>query len=139
MGIQNVVEKDTVFVVEDEMRLYSTLNILLKRTGYQVVICENGKEAFRKINYHLKNNLAIDLVLTDIIMPEMDGIQLIFEINKLNREIPCIAMTGHGNIDMRIQLIELSCAGYLEKPINAETLLSEVEHVLEFSKWRKKL
>lgn len=137
--VNAVVGRETIFIVEDEAHLYRSLNIILKRDGYNVVISENGKEALTKINYYLRNNISIDLILTDIIMPEMDGFQLISEINKLNMNIPCVVLTGHGDNDMRIQLSNLSCAGYLEKPISKESLLSEVRQVLQFSKWCKTL
>jgi DNA-binding NtrC family response regulator len=132
-------KKNTIFIVEDEVHLYSTLNIILKRAGYSVVISENGLEALKKINYHIRKNLPIDLILTDIIMPEMDGFKLIHEINKFDMNIPCIVITGHGNKDMLTELSKYSYAGYLEKPIEKETLLNEVSHVLKFSKWCKEL
>ena len=78
-----------ILLVEDEMETRFLIKKILERDGFQVISTTNGKCALGLFNS------SIDLVLTDIVMPKVGGIELIRELKKINPEIKCIAMTGY--------------------------------------------
>lgn len=111
-------ENTTVLVAEDEQSNFIYIHDLLKRYQYNVIHAKNGKEAVKQI----KTNRNIDLVLMDIKMPIMNGIDATKEIRKVNREIPVIAQTAYAMADDKKRALEAGCNDYLAKPISVRNL-----------------
>ncbi|NWF91296.1 MAG: response regulator [Syntrophaceae bacterium] len=116
-----------ILVVDDEKAIRSFLfEALTKLGGFDVQLAEDGVEALKKIG---KENF--DLVLTDMKMPNLDGLQLISEIAKEKPEILMILLTGHGTIDSALEAMKRGASDYLTKPINLDELLMRLRKVLE--------
>jgi HAMP domain-containing protein/CheY-like chemotaxis protein/signal transduction histidine kinase len=112
----------TILVVDDDVRNIFALASKLERWGMRVVRAENGKQAIQT----LQGAPAIDLVLMDIMMPEMDGYETIRAIRDLDRlrSLPIIALTAKAMKDDRRKCLEAGASDYLAKPVAGEHLLS---------------
>ena len=115
-----------VLLVEDEVNMAKTQAKILQRKGYVVSTAGNGREALQ----HLDKNL-FDIVITDLKMPVMDGMQLLHAMNVKERGCAVIVLTGHGTIESAVEAMQCGAADYLTKPCNPEALLFKVEQLLE--------
>jgi CheY-like chemotaxis protein len=117
-----VLEGRKVLIVDDDMRNIFALSTVLHDQGMKMVSANNGREAIRLV----KEEPEIDIVLMDIMMPEMDGITTIKEIRKLPRggELPIIAVTAKAMKGDREKCIAAGAWDYLSKPVDRQHLLS---------------
>jgi putative two-component system response regulator len=107
-----------ILIIDDESIICSTLKMLLEDLSYEVVTAENGKEGVEL--YHKED---IDLIISDINMPEMNGFQLCEYISKDNPDFPIIVLSGLGAIDQAMQAIKLGAWDFLNKPIKDFSIL----------------
>jgi len=112
----------TVLLVDDDMRNVFALSSVLEDKGLTVVIARDGRESLER----LKEHPEVDLVLMDIMMPEMDGYEAMREIrkNRAYAKLPIIALTAKAMKGDRNKCIEAGANDYLAKPVNTEKLLS---------------
>jgi signal transduction histidine kinase len=116
-----------ILVVDDEKEIRDFLFKALTRiAGFQVELAESGKEALKKIESE-----KLDMVLTDLKMPKMDGLQLVTEIAKSKPEILTVLMTGHGSIDSALEAMKRGASDYITKPLNLEEMIVRLQKVLE--------
>ena len=119
--------ENRVLVVDDEREIRDfLLRALTRIAGFQVELAENGEEALKKIEKG-----KFDLVMTDLKMPQVDGLQLIKEISGSNPEILTVLMTGHGTIDSAIEAMKQGASDYLTKPLNLDETILRLKKVLE--------
>jgi len=119
--------ENRILVVDDEKEIRTFLAMALNKLGdYRVELAEDGKEALQRIEKE-----EFDLVLTDLKMPEMDGLQLIDQIVKTKPEILTVLMTANGSIDSALEAIKLGASDYITKPLNIEEMLIRLQKVLE--------
>ena len=111
-----------VLIVDDDMRNIFALATVLDEQGMVVMSAENGREAIQ----HVEQDASIDIVLMDIMMPEMDGITTIQEIRKIpaRHDLPIIAVTAKAMKGDREKCIAAGAWDYLSKPVNTEDLLA---------------
>ena len=111
-----------VLIVDDDMRNIFALATVLDEQGMIVISAENGREAIQ----HVLQDPSIDVVLMDIMMPEMDGITTIQEIRKIpeRHELPIIAVTAKAMKGDREKCIAAGAWDYLSKPVNTQDLLA---------------
>lgn len=122
----------TILVVEDERVLRESLAGLLEPEGFRIVQAENGAKA-----KELALGQTFDLVLTDVRMPEMDGLTLLGHLRQIAPETPVIVMTAFGTVDNAVQAMRSGAWDYLLKPVQFDDLLAKIERALEFSALRK--
>jgi signal transduction histidine kinase len=116
-----------ILVVDDEKEIREFLSKALTRiAGFHVEVAEDGDDALKKIEHD-----KLDLILTDLKMPRMDGLKLISEIAKAKPEILTVLMTGHGTIDSALEAMKRGASDYLTKPINLDELVLRVQKVLD--------
>lgn len=108
---------NTILLVDDEPAMIKMLKWRLETTGFKVISAISGLEAL-----HTIQQTPVDFVITDVRMPAMDGLTLIKKIKKVLNNIPCLVMSGHGDIDMTGQAKEVGACGYIHKPIKFEEL-----------------
>jgi len=109
--------KGRVLVVDDEVNARSALTELLRDEGYAVDSAADGFKALGKIG-----DFAPDLVLTDLKMPGMDGIQLLGKIRENDPELPVVMMTAFGDVDTAVGAMRAGARDYLSKPVNVGEL-----------------
>jgi len=114
-----------VLVVEDDEALCEALCDTLELEGYQVISAVNGTEALVKL---AKNK--VKLVVSDVQMPVMDGIQLLNQIRLEYAEIPVLLMTAYGSVPKAVEAIQAGAADYLVKPFDASELALKVAYLL---------
>lgn len=117
---------DNILVVDDEKHIVNILSELLQKWGYNPVKATSGKEALEKFS-----EMPIDLVITDMVMPEMDGFELINKILASRPNTIILILTGYPSFDSAVQSIRGGAFDYLPKPINAEELKMKIERCLE--------
>ncbi len=123
-----------VLLVEDEVNMAKTLAKILQRKGYEIDTACNGREALR-----LLDRAAFDVVITDLKMPVMDGMQLLREMNIKERGCAVIVLTGHGTIESAVEAMQRGAADYLTKPCNPDELLLKVDKLLETKRLREEV
>ncbi|MGA1846859.1 HD domain-containing phosphohydrolase [Deferribacter abyssi] len=126
--------KYKVLVVDDEDYVRDSLDIILSTEGYQVVGVSSGFEALEL----LKKNY-FDFVITDIKMPEMDGITLLRKIRKGYPDLPVIVMTGFPSIDSAIECLKEGAFDYVTKPFKVEDLINKLQKADENRKLKKEV
>lgn len=112
-----------VLVVEDNENNMKLITFILEKAGYRTIKAENGQ---RGIELALKERP--DFILLDIQLPDMDGVEVLKEIRKseINGEIPIIAVTSYAMSGDRDRLLQAGCTGYIEKPIDPETIIAQI-------------
>ena len=121
-GANGALQGKKALIVDDDMRNIFALATVLDGEGMTIVSAENGREAIRLV----ESDPEIDIVLMDIMMPEMDGIATMQEIRKLprGRELPIIAVTAKAMKGDRQKCIEAGAWDYLSKPVDPMHLLA---------------
>ena len=108
---------EKILLVDDEEGIRKVLGISLTDSGYQVFTASNGEEALE-----IFKKEPVTIVLTDIKMPGMDGIDLLKEIKKDSPETEVIMITGHGEMELAIQSLKFDATDFITKPINDDAL-----------------
>ena len=115
-----------ILVVDDEEIIRESLSFVLKKEGYLVEEAENGKAAYDKVVAD-----SFDVVITDLEMPGMKGIQLVEEIQKLNIQTSIIIITAYGSLDTAISALRNGASDYILKPIEFDEILIKINRLLE--------
>jgi two-component system response regulator PilR (NtrC family) len=123
---------DRLLVVDDEPSMTEFLEILLAQEGYEVTTASSGEEGFK-----LYRQLEPDLILTDVKMPGMSGLDLIREIHVLDSAIPIIAITAYASADDAIRAVREGAYDYLSKPFQIEDLRIIIRNALEARRLRR--
>ena len=119
----------TILVVDDETSILQSLEGILTDEGFEVVIAESGLEALEKVQEEMP-----DLVLLDIWMPGLDGIETLEKIKALYPTLQVIMMSGHGNIETAVKSTKVGAYDYIEKPLSLEKLLLSINNALAHSR-----
>lgn len=115
-----------ILVVDDEQIIRESLSYILKKENYNVDEAENGKAAYEKL---LETNY--DLVLTDLEMPEMKGIELLEKIRDLSAQTATIVITAYGSLETAISALRSGASDYILKPLEFDELLIKVKRLFE--------
>jgi two-component system, NtrC family, response regulator AtoC len=107
----------TVLIVDDEANLRKVLAAMLRREGYGILSASDGEEAWSLLKTH-----RVDVVLTDLRMPKIDGMTLLERITKERRELPVVMLTAHGTVDTAVTAMKLGAFDYLTKPFDQDEL-----------------
>jgi len=117
---------ETILIVDDEKNYLIVLEELLGSEGYEVIAVDNPMEALEHIG-----NPDLDLVITDMKMPGISGMELLEEIKKINFELPVIVMTAYGTIEMAVNAMKKNAYDYITKPFRNEELKLTIKKALE--------
>ena len=125
----------TILVVDDEEVIRITIQKKLSRVGFNVISFEKGEDLL----YYLKNaDHNADLIITDIKLRKMDGIELLRRINSMDEPIPVLIISGHGNVEDANRALRYGASDYIRKPFDINDLTSSVRSILK-RKFQKKL
>ncbi|RJQ82733.1 MAG: sigma-54-dependent Fis family transcriptional regulator [Desulfobacteraceae bacterium] len=117
----------TIMIVDDEPSILKSLQGLLTDEGFEVTTASNGYAALQNIQTE-----APDLVLLDIWMPGIDGLETLKEIKKDNPHVQVIMITGHGTIETAVQATKLGAFDFIEKPLAIERVIVAINNALNF-------
>ncbi len=123
-----------ILIIDDDRSIRETLVGFFKRKNFETLSASNGKEGLEAVKKYLP-----DIVLSDIRMPEITGIELLEEIKKINEEVIVILMTAYDDMQTTIQAIQKGAYDYLEKPIEINKLEIIVNRALENRRLSEKL
>ena len=119
--------RETILIIEDEEDIRALLSNLLESEGYQIITASNGREGIERFQEHNP-----DLILTDVRMPIMDGIEVLREIKAKESDTEVIILTGHSDEATAIDCLRLGAYDYFCKPLeDIDVLFTAVERVLE--------
>src|SRR5438552_11728755 len=120
-----------VLVVEDERKMRRLLQILLERMGIDSVAAESGEEALRCFQAE-----KIDLILTDLKMPGMTGLELLAKLRELDADVPVILLTAFGTVQTAVEAMKLGAFDYVLKPFDLEAVELIIRKALEMRQYR---
>ncbi|MCU7801493.1 MAG: response regulator [gamma proteobacterium symbiont of Lucinoma myriamae] len=115
-----------IFFIDDEYDLRLANQQTLELAGYKVELFEKAEDAIVKINIQHPG-----VIICDIRLPGMDGISLLQKVLKLDKELPVILITGHGDISMAVDAIQMGAYDFIEKPFSSARLVETVRRALD--------
>jgi len=116
----------SILIVDDEESILTSLSDILRDEGYDVAVAKNGVDALRAYTMD-----PPDLMLLDIWMPEMDGMETLRRVRELAPTAQVMMMSGHGSIETAVKAIKLGAYDYIEKPLSLENVTLRVKHALD--------
>ena len=124
----------TVLIVDDEESILQSLHGILSDEGLEVITTASGFSALEKIDEVLP-----DVVLLDIWMPEMDGIETLVKIKASHPNLPVIMMSGHGTIETAVRATKLGAYDFIEKPLSLEKVLLSINNAVDYSRLEEEI
>ena len=126
-------KKITILVVDDEPVARDTIAELLVEAGYRVLSAPGGRNALEI----LEQQTGIDLIVSDLMMPQIDGIALTKEIRGMGLNIPIIVITGFATIELAVETMKAGAADFITRPFNNEQIKITIKKVLETKRLQK--
>jgi len=117
---------NTILVVDDEPNYLVVLSELLKEEGYEVITAQRGEDGLKIVA-----ETDLDLVITDMRMPGMDGLELLQEIKSSHKDLPVIMITAFGEVEKAVVAMKAGAYNYLAKPFNNDELLLNIRKAIE--------
>ncbi|MFO7461729.1 MAG: sigma-54 dependent transcriptional regulator [Desulfatiglandales bacterium] len=124
----------TVLIVDDEQSIRQSLQGILSDEGLEVFTASSGLSALEKIDETLP-----DIVLLDIWMPEMDGIETLVKIKTSYPNLPVVMMSGHGTIETAVRATKLGAYDFIEKPLSLEKVLVSINNAVDYSRLEEEI
>ncbi len=119
----------SLLIVDDEKNILSALSRALRIEDFEVDVAGNASIAIDKVQ-----KAAYDLLLLDVMMPGMDGLEMLRRLREQGNDVPVIVMSGHGSIETAMEATRLGAHDFIEKPIHTERLLLSIDRCLGFRK-----
>ena len=118
-------ERKTILLIDDDDSLRRVVEYSLREEGYEVVTAATGTEGL-----HAFQTRPVDLIVTDVRMPEMDGVELLARLKAMQADLPVVMLTAHGTITSAVEAMKLGAFDYLTKPFERERLKAVVQKAL---------
>ena len=119
----------TILIIDDDKSIRKTLNEILSFEGYKIEEAADGEEGLKKFQ-----SGSFDLVLCDIKMPKMDGLEFLIKANAVNADIPIIMISGHGNIETAVEAVKGGAFDFISKPPDLNRLLITIRNAMDKTK-----
>lgn len=110
-----------ILIAEDDFLIMKTIELCLKKEGYEIICCADGMEAMEKITRHNP-----DLVILDIMLPYFSGLEILGKVKQNGNDVPVIVMSAMGQQAVVDEAMKLGADEYISKPFNIKSLLSYV-------------
>jgi two-component system nitrogen regulation response regulator NtrX len=121
--------KAHILIVDDEANTLASLSRAFRLAGHEATVCDNAVKALELAKSH-----AFDLILSDVVMPKRDGINLLQDLKTNSVTTPVVMMSGQAHIEMAVQATRMGAFDFLEKPLSTEKLLLTVENALKLKR-----
>jgi len=118
--------KQHVFFVDDKPKVCKMVGRTLEQAGLEVSCFVSGGECLKQLRCRM-----CDLLITDVKMPEMDGIELLTEVKRIIPSLPVLVITGYGDTRMAVKALKIGALDFIEKPLDRQSFLSAVESALK--------
>lgn len=115
-----------ILIIDDERAIRSTLSEILQHEGYKADIAENGEDGLKKFSSE-----NFDVVLCDIKMPKMDGIEFLEKAKAINPDVPIIMISGHGNIETAVEAVKKGAYDFISKPPDLNRMLITIRNATD--------
>ncbi|MBP1635973.1 MAG: two component, sigma54 specific, transcriptional regulator, Fis family [Acidobacteria bacterium] len=119
-------DQRTILLIDDDESLRRVVEYTLREDGYAVVTAADGRSGLARFQ-----ESAVDLVITDVRMPEMNGLDLLARLRAMQPDLPVIVLTAHGTIDAAVEAMKAGAFDYLTKPFGRDQLQASVRKALE--------
>jgi two-component system nitrogen regulation response regulator NtrX len=119
----------TILIIDDDKSVRDSLKMILEYEHYEVEFAENGEQGLQKLD-----RLAVDVVLLDVKMAGMDGIEVLTKIRQNNEKLSVIMISGHGTIETAVEATKLGAFDFLSKPLDRDKLLVTVRNAMQHAK-----
>lgn len=123
-----------ILVVDDDPKFQKLMRFSLEKHGFEVAICNDGIEAKKAID-----NNPVELIISDYMMPNMDGVQLLRALREEGRDIPFILMTAYGSIESTMEALKLGTVEYLTKPFDPKEIVLAAQKALNMEHVKREL
>ena len=120
----------TILIVDDDPVQRRLLEATVRRFGYQTEVVDGGEAAINRLE--AAHQPMIDLMILDLVMPDLDGMGVLAHLRKKNIQVPVIAQTAHGSIDTVISAMRAGAIDFVVKPVGAERLQISIKNALQF-------
>ncbi len=117
---------NSILIIDDEKAIRKTLGEILSYEGYTIDDAENGEEGLRKLK-----EKSYDVILCDIKMPKVDGIEFLERSKEINPDVPIIMISGHGTIETAVEAVKKGAFDYVAKPPDLNRLLITIRNALD--------
>lgn len=117
-----------ILVIDDERSIRNTLKDILEYEKYVVDVAEDGVKGLEKVKAG-----EYDIILCDIKMPVMDGIEVLEKLDEMGADMPVVMISGHGNIDTAVEAIKKGAYDFIEKPLDLNRLLITIRNAMDKS------
>ena len=117
-----------ILVIDDERPIRNVLKEILENEKYQVDTAENGK-----VGFELASKNKYDVILCDIKMPEMDGVEVLEKLQEKGIDSPIIMISGHGTIDTAVECLQKGAYDFIQKPLDLNRTLVSIRNAFERS------
>jgi two-component system cell cycle sensor histidine kinase/response regulator CckA len=114
-------------LVDDEAVILDVGSQLLEKLGYTVIKAKNGEEAIQK---YQENQQKIDMIILDMIMPDMGGSEVYEKVKKIDSEIKVLLSSGYSINEQAMEILNKGCNGFIQKPFNLKDLSKKIREVL---------
>jgi two-component system response regulator AtoC len=121
-----------ILVVDDEAKMRRLLEIMLTQMNYEVLQAADGLEALAVLTEHV-----VDLVITDLRMPNLDGIALLKQLREQNNEVPVIVVTAYGTVETAVDAMKYGACDYIVRPFELEAVEAAVQRALKLGKVKR--
>ena len=118
-----------ILVVDDEESIRDLLRLVLTGQGYSVVTASGGEEAIEYLEAQ-----PFDLVITDLVMPTVNGVEVLRAAKRIDPNFPVIVITGYPSVETVTELVRLGAGDYLTKPFNVDVVIVTVAKLLEMGR-----
>jgi len=127
-----MIKNSKILVVDDDLFVLESVSKILSDYRYSVVSCGHAREAMDLVQEN-----GIDVVLTDIKMPDVSGLELLDDIHKFNPQLPVILMTAYADLDIAVDAVKKGAFDFIIKPYHPDYLIHSIKKSLQFSQYLK--
>ena len=120
--------KKVILLVEPDREFRKAVRKILKRLGYKVITASDGGEALK-----LLSDTTVDLILSALMMPNVDGMELMDEVNRAKINVPVVFLTAYGDVESYMDLMNKGAFDYLNKPVKEHEVLRVTKSALGYS------
>ncbi len=119
-------DRHSILLVDDEPEFRKAMQRMFEKSGYDVTVAGDGEEALQHLS-----NLGFDLIISDLRMPNLNGLELMEEIKRKKISVPVIFITAYGEVESYMDLMNLGAFEYLHKPIKGQEILTVAKKAIE--------